>query len=126
MFVQEPRGVIERAVDRRVYVLGPVPPVGAAIGDELRARNGEIDAQAIVAPLMLVAMRRLDGHAAGDDALVERAQLFGMPTDTGFESVGALDVAKGDAQGEGPHRSHFLEGDKRAHGPLHDGRRFSA
>ena len=102
--------MLERAVDRPVYVLGPLPLAGAAIRDERRARNSEIDAHAIVAPVMLVAMRRLDGDAAGDDALVERAKLVGMPTDAGFESVGAVDVAKGDAQGEGR---------------VHDGRRSS-
>lgn len=93
--------MIERAVDRGVHILRSLPLVGAAVGDELRAGNGEIDAYAIVAAVMLVAMRSLDGDAAGDDAFVERAQLVSVPTDTGFEGVRALNVPKGNPQGEG-------------------------
>jgi len=133
--------VIERAVDRGVHILRSLPLVGTAVGDELRAGNGEIDAHAIMAAVMLVAMRSLDGDAAGDDAFVERAQLVSMPTDTRFEGVRALNVPKGNPQGEGhgpcrcnaralpfptgcPH-SRFLKANRQAHGPVHD-RRFPA
>jgi hypothetical protein len=67
--------------------------VRIARDDELAARHDEVDADAMVPPMPLVAVRRLDHHVAARDAIGEPLELLGARSYVALDGVTWRDAA---------------------------------
>ena len=66
--------------------------------DQLASGDREPDPDVIDATLMVVAVRRLDNHVAGDDVVGEPLELLGPSAQVVLQSRGCLEVAEGESQ----------------------------
>jgi hypothetical protein len=101
MFVELPAGVGERIIDRCVGVFVLASDVGTSCDDELGTGNRQVDAYAIVAPVLFVAVRSLDRHATRNDVRRECLKLLCPLSNVRVDGVCALKVAVRDLHGKG-------------------------